>query len=323
MGKNYLNGKYSFDFTSLKKFYQKRIARIAPLYYFVVLCLSILVYQSLWTGHNWYKIFGLLTFTFDLDAQPYFTGSLWSLSVEMQFYLIAPLLILIVFQVCKNLRQTLGIIFISFAVSLGFTFLYSKNLISGRNQVRHFLIHFFCFPIGISLNLLFKYFDEHFAKAKNFIFKYSNLGFGLNLGLIYLFLNLNIFIINLNIRAFSFVYLCAFTVISTFLCIAAIYLAESNCKQNYSINWTNLLRNPLSFLEILGMISYSFYLWHGDLLTFFKNILDINTFTNYFLALALGFGSTFGLSVLSYYLIEKKLICYYLNSFLKFFSSSR
>lgn len=85
----------------LTSFYGKRIARICPLYFLYLGGLAVFFYV---TGHP--ALFGrymgsLLTFTYNLTRpaldwqfSEYF-GHFWSLSVEMQFYLLWPWLVLV------------------------------------------------------------------------------------------------------------------------------------------------------------------------------------------------------------------------------------
>jgi len=307
IGKNFINGKYHFGLESIKNFYINRIKRIVPLYYFVTISLFVCFYQELWQWGNWYKILGIFTFTFDFDAKPYFTGSLWSLSVEMQFYLIAPFLIWLISKACKNLSNTLWVMFISMAFSLGCIFLYSKNLISTPNQVRHFLVHFFCFPVGIALNFLFEYLQKHLENYKSWLTINSNRLFTLSLIIIYLVLNSFSYYSNFINRAFagSFTY----SVISVFAIVIltgiCIYLAKLNTIQVRKIDLRRLSQNPLTFFEILGILSYGFYLWHGDMLYYFRQIIQVNNYQSYLLVLFLGFLASLSLSLVTYYLVER------------------
>ena len=307
IGKNFINGKYHFGFESIKSFYIKRIKRIVPLYYFVVISLFVCFYQDLWQWTNWYKILGIFTFTFDFDASPYFTGSLWSLSVEMQFYLIAPLLIWLISKACTNLSKTLWVIILSIVFSLSCIFLYSKNLISTPNQIRHFLIHFFCFPVGIALNFLFEYLHKHLENYQSWLTINSNRLFGSCLVLIYLSLNISSYYSNYINTAFATTF--SYSIISVFGVVIftgiCIYLAKLDKIQVRKIDSRRLIKNPMTFFEILGILSYGFYLWHGDMLYFFRQIIQVDNYSSYLLVLFLGFLASLSLSVITYYLVER------------------
>ncbi|HTJ48992.1 MAG TPA: acyltransferase, partial [Cyclobacteriaceae bacterium] len=82
------------------KFFVRRILRIWPLYLtYVILAILFSYYEHVITEENWYRALGLLTFTDDIFAAVkgfnpiLFTGHLWTISYEEQFYLLLPFLI--------------------------------------------------------------------------------------------------------------------------------------------------------------------------------------------------------------------------------------
>ena len=92
----YLSGRVK----SWKDFYIARAARILPSY---LLCIAVMLFVFALPGgqygsgkHMWTDIFGHLTFTHNLFYESYIgtrlNGALWTLAVEVQFYLIFPLL---------------------------------------------------------------------------------------------------------------------------------------------------------------------------------------------------------------------------------------
>jgi peptidoglycan/LPS O-acetylase OafA/YrhL len=110
------------------KFYGRRFLRIFPLYYFYLLLMSGVVawlaavsyrpaYMQIFQQQVWYAVFYIYDFFFGtiLVKYSYFLDHFWSLSVEEQFYVFWPLLILLVPE--KWLKK----FFISFIV-LGPTF---------------------------------------------------------------------------------------------------------------------------------------------------------------------------------------------------------
>jgi peptidoglycan/LPS O-acetylase OafA/YrhL len=102
IGKAFYTKRYEFNLSSLRQFYASRIKRIVPLYYVISLLLLLIFFPyftNSWPG--WNKILSIFTFTFNISQQPLFSGHWWSLSVEVQFYVLAPLLAFICFKLIK------------------------------------------------------------------------------------------------------------------------------------------------------------------------------------------------------------------------------
>ncbi|MDY6898451.1 MAG: acyltransferase, partial [Cyanobacteriota bacterium] len=93
MGKVFYTKRYTADIAGVIKFWRNRFLRISPLYYFAVLILSIFVYPEILKFSSWGYLLRICTFTY----HPYisfdvvkFNDVFWSLSTEVQFYLIVP-----------------------------------------------------------------------------------------------------------------------------------------------------------------------------------------------------------------------------------------
>lgn len=89
-----------FGNVDVYKFFVRRILRIWPLYVgYVLFAVLLSSWLQLMTSHHWYRALGLLTFTDDFFAafegfNPIrYTGHLWTISYEEQFYLCLPFLI--------------------------------------------------------------------------------------------------------------------------------------------------------------------------------------------------------------------------------------
>ena len=86
--------------TVLKSFYSRRILRIFPAYYLTVF-LTLLLHRKLGLSFPFPEFLSSITYTsdfyvFELKKWPLLTPHFWSLSVEEQFYLIWPLIILFI-----------------------------------------------------------------------------------------------------------------------------------------------------------------------------------------------------------------------------------
>jgi len=86
-------------FPNLMEYYKKRAARILPSYLFCIFviffCFALPRGEYSTEKHLWTDLLRHLTFTHNLDVLSYqntrLNGALWTLAVEVQFYLIAPL----------------------------------------------------------------------------------------------------------------------------------------------------------------------------------------------------------------------------------------
>lgn len=101
---------------SLKKFYIRRFFRIFPIYYLYLLMAALLFYPLCKESLPW-----ALTYTINIFSQhhtePVFFAHLWSLSIEEQFYIVWPFLVLFTPQ--KHLMKLIiAVIVLALAVKL-------------------------------------------------------------------------------------------------------------------------------------------------------------------------------------------------------------
>ncbi len=121
----------------IKAYYQRRLIRITPLYYFYV-CLILAYYGSklVWTHEAQTHLAGFLTFTQNLAAV--YVGEsplpklnhLWSLCFEMQVYLVMPLLYLLASRLSARNR----IVACLCAILFSFAMRYSHIGIDARHM---------------------------------------------------------------------------------------------------------------------------------------------------------------------------------------------
>lgn len=163
-----LKEKEQYGKIDLKKFYLRRILRIWPIYYLVVLIAFLIYFFNILTPENsliisaFFYLFFLANIAFSTGYDLKAITPLWSVGVEEQFYLFWPIII----SKLKKYEFFFIIIFISGAVIRVFFsfFIFNKNL-----DFIHFLYNF---KINImSLGALGAYWIYNSSKYLNLIYR--------------------------------------------------------------------------------------------------------------------------------------------------------
>ena len=249
---------------SLLDFYERRLRRIIPILY-LILILSIpftLINFIEVDSRNFFEsLFAVITFSsnflFWLEEGEYFTreNSLkpllhtWSLSIEMQFYIIFPLIIIILEKVKK-----LKIMIISSTCFFSFLIANWLSLVNpdasfylSLTRIWELLLGSLCALLRISRNKV---------KSKSEYICY--------ISLIIIFLSVFFF----NDKTLHPSFFSLFPVLAT--CFLILFSEESNS-----------FKRILQFgpLVVVGLISYSLYILHFPMIAFLK-YLDISISTN-------------------------------------------
>jgi len=90
MGKQFFNGRYLFNPKGIKDFYVNRLIRIVPIYYLAVLVVCMLQMPHIFNSNNIGDLLSVLLFDNSATLKNVPIGALWSIAVEMQYYLGAP-----------------------------------------------------------------------------------------------------------------------------------------------------------------------------------------------------------------------------------------
>ncbi len=247
------------DNFSFSLFYIKRIRRIFPALFTVLFACTIISALMLtdqdfkWFGKTLrYASLQISNMLFQKQVgyfDPAFDGMpllhTWSLGVEEQFYLVWPMMLLLLFKFRKSKNTPFyGLIFISI-ISLAF----SQYLISFDHQK----IAFFSLPsrlweLGLGGILAF----DKIKKSHN---KNINESLGI-LGLV--LIGISIF----TIKSASFPGL-----VALLPCVGAALVIFSGNRENHTLTAKILSSKILVFI---GLISYSLYLWHWPIIVFYK-----------------------------------------------------
>ncbi len=264
---SYIYSGKIFSLKSIFKFYSKRILRIYPS---LILVLLIVTYSSIFldrteelkktSQESIMAIFSVINFYFSTFNSEYFSIDiinnpflhLWSISTEMQFYLLFPF----IFFLFQKLNKKLLYIITSLVII--FSLIFYLDLIKFNNFSNYYLLHsrFWQFILGI---LIFKiYTFGHKIKSLNFQ-------------------KINLFVLNITfILILVFMYFrMPFNLngISITLLTGVLILSSSMITNSH-----NILTN--TFFQFLGKLSFSIYIWHWIILYFIKKFFNFNLFNS-------------------------------------------
>ena len=298
------------------KFYGRRFLRIFPLYYFYLILMTALaiwlfsisyrpLYMQIFLDQVWYAIFYVYDFFFGTIAFNYsfFLDHFWSLSVEEQFYIFWPLLILLVPE--KSLKKLfLGFIALGLIFRIVFLFVYSAGVFRFLGATAPLAI----FPLPFSHMDAFAFgaYISRFAipKAKEqflpLLVALPIIGFGsqyIATGEIGTISSLGYPL--LLPKAYQFIW--GYTLLNYFFAIT-IYSVVKHGLFNRFLEWP-----PLRYL---GKISYGLYVYHFPVMWFAIRVRDfgvVDPFAKPVIAL-ISFIATLLVASLSYKYLEKPLL---------------
>lgn len=332
MGKAFYSGRYSIDSAGVINFFRNRILRIFPLYYFSTLILCLFVVPDVLQIENWGYLFRTLTFTYNYSQPAGVNGVLWSLAVEVQFYLCVPF----IYAYFKNRlfsRRRIVLTFISISVIafslrlavwiVFYTQLHNNEMYVVKYWYAPLLMNFDIFLYGFLVNSWFncekqapqnQIFFRHIKLLKSLNFNHKTLAI-ITVFLLHLFVVRHFYFQELRglIRPLSGVRTSTtFFILQPLTAIITSYFIfsfESGAYQDFGKNeklsFDAILRNPLRVLEILGNLSYGLYIWHTPIIAkinpIFTSSIPIEAFQARLTATLIL--STL-LAIVTYYLVE-------------------
>jgi len=244
-------------FLSSRGFLVRRAIRILPPYYLAILVV--------WAWHfnggpeQWRDLIAHLTFTQVFDKVHIFwtIGPAWSLAVEVQFYLLLAILGPVIYAACARLatERARSVALLAGAVALIASSLVYKWWVGIVAQIprEDFPIYFGplakldTFALGMVLAILVAGFRGRFQRSAAIMLRLAGVG-----------LIAGVFMLRGSYAAVDLYF-------HTLAGLAFLLVLSSTTLGPRDSAWARRLAHP--WLQALGVISYSVYLWHEPLLT--------------------------------------------------------
>lgn len=271
---------------ALKVFYWRRSLRIFPIYYLLLFCLLI-IHLAPFKGAFWWHFFYASNVYFWLQGS--FQGSFshfWSLAVEEQFYLIWPILILVI-----SVRKLMGLFLIGILAAV----LYRLLFISESNEMARFLL-----PGSIdsfAIGAIFAMIKKGMLKIS---YKLNEVKAQWLLGFVFFILSQTCMNLPLPKNWNLSFYLSLLSLSFGWMILACCNVNESNSKSFF-------LENRI--LMYLGKISYGLYLYHNFIPYFYDfKVPGLPAFASLYIAQFMRFGMLISIASISWFFIEKPLL---------------
>lgn len=335
MGKAFYTRRYTLDRSGIFNFWRNRALRVFPLYYFSLFATSLFVYTDLWKLENWKHVLRIVAFTYDQTVPIAFNGALWTLSTEVQFYLIVPFLFIFFRDRVRNKQQILLDALIlaggSLFLRVFLWFIIQANFSPDEAAIA-FVRHVYV-PLWMNLDLFLGGFLLNFWMNSEWQrLQTRNLGgwrrksisiwqrqisrlsrFCAHLGFkkiaVTIVLLLYLVTASLKYQNQELLGLISptLTLVATsfFIYIFETATAMNSHRCNCKLSLKACRENPWRFLEVLGFLSYGIYIWHLPILAKIQPLLVSNIpIESYFIRFFATLVLSIILATMTYYLVE-------------------
>jgi peptidoglycan/LPS O-acetylase OafA/YrhL len=317
MGKAFARGRYETNSQGIKSFYLNRALRILPLYIFAQLFVMILVHPDLLFWANWRGLLGMVTFTyFSLPGQPGPITALWSLSTEVQYYLIAPFVFLLLAKSLTSLLRASGAVLLVMAIGTVVRLEMIRTGMDWSNFIfKPLITNLDLFIVGLLFNGIVEAFVKRPSSTRTRTYWFL-FGFLLMLAIYFgscsftglPWLPYGTPPVRYPASPNSLSYQVAPSILALFtgLTILCLELGAWRFTESARRSKDNKPILPVRLLQFLGICTYGMYVWHVPILEALNRVLpQLVTFQDYKLRNALALGTVIVIAATTYVLVEK------------------
>ena len=255
MGKGFFTGRYTLHDSSIYRFLANRLLRIVPIYYVAIVLVSILVYPEIFRPANLWMLFLILIFDYqgNLPINP--IGAIWSVSTEMQFYFLVPLLFLGLSLIARHAGKA---IIIAPLLICGLSEWAKSNPRFQFHPYQYLytplVSNLDCFIIGMMANPIVQ------SLRKTSFAKMASLGqAALLLGIFYLVISYSSALVAFDGHKLEHFWVVAPS-LTALVIMAVMSLSELSPPARYS---EGILGKLIVNTQTFGVLTYCIYVWHA------------------------------------------------------------
>lgn len=259
MFKAFITKRYKLNALGVVDFYKSRAKRILPLYYFLAFLFLIFVTPKLlFNFAGWHTIFDV--FIFNYDGFGGFITPFWSLSVEVKFYILTPLLAFFCIRHLKNTTSKFIALSLIIAVTVAIrTFLLKPGMELSATEQLISVIDAFLIG-GFTVFVVEKFKNASWTRKYNHHLLITSFILGISiipLSSLYFFK-----LSHFGFDQFGVSVIALLT--CTFIFTSELSTRKKFTKQIYTLK--ELIHRPWILPEFIGALSYGIYLWHAPII---------------------------------------------------------